>query len=98
MADVDEFGVNYFVLATFILAVISTVWGRRLGARLRGSRFVHRFGQLVAGGGEPIDSGVDPVGVVLPMAFLVSSMATSISFASASPILPRCSLSVFSTL
>src|ERR1039457_6374953 len=32
------------------------------------------------------------------MAFLVSSMAASISLASASPILPRCSLSVFSKL
>jgi hypothetical protein len=35
MADVDEFGVNYVVLATVLLAVISAIRGWCLCARLR---------------------------------------------------------------
>ena len=81
LTDVDEFGVNHIVLAAGLFAVISAVRGRRLGAGLRGSGLVHGLGQLVAGGREPVSGGVDPFWIVLPIAFLASSSADSISLA-----------------
>lgn len=66
MADIDEFGVHYIVLAAVILAVTSAVLGRRLSVGLGGSRFVHGLCQFVAGGREAVSGSVDPVRVILP--------------------------------
>ena len=70
MADVDELSVNYVFLAIVTPAVICTVWGRRLSARLRGTGFVHGFGELVAGSGQPVDRGGDAGRVIFPDGFL----------------------------
>src|SRR5579871_1518607 len=69
MADVDEFGVNHIVLAAVLLARVAAAGGR-LGTGGSGGRFVHRFGELVAGRSEPVHGGVDPVGIIIGNGFL----------------------------
>ena len=62
MAGVDELGVNYVVVAALILAVISSLRGRRLGVALSAGRFIHGFGQFgstaSAGSGDGVGSKV----------------------------------------
>jgi len=104
VVHVDELGVDY-VRASFL-----PPWGPARQRRRRPERsarlllaglpggLVHGLGELVAGRGQAVQRGVDLGAVVDSIALRVSASASSISLASASLTLERCSLSVFSTL
>src|ERR1035438_3782708 len=68
VVDIDEFGVHHVILA-FVIGLGLAIGGRLLRTGRR-RVLVHGFGQLVAGGGEAIDGGVDLVGIVLVEGFL----------------------------
>src|ERR1035441_545951 len=70
IVDIHEFGVDHVILA-FVFGLALAVGGRLLRTTSgRRRALVHGFGQLVAGGGEPIDRRVDLIGIVLVEDFL----------------------------
>src|SRR5215472_9700486 len=68
VVDIDELGVDYVVFSAVFLALIAArlaAIGGGLLPGLRGGGFIHRFGQLMAGSGQPVGRRVDAVRIVL---------------------------------